>query len=625
MGSPTEHLTEHKRSFKNGLQLAWDGTSLELAQTCLRKYYYTMIRGIKPKRTSVHLIFGGIYASALEDFYKYRAEGQDTDSALRQVVREAMIASWDYSLDADGEPIPGSGHPTAFDDVKKTRPNLIRTIIWYVEQFGVEVEGAMSTHHLQSGKPAVELSFTLEFDEEILYCGHLDRVVDMGGQLMVMDQKAQPLTSKVLTLRGWTAIGDLTAGTLVATIDGSFVPVTALHPKGVTKTYRVTFNDKTAVLCAEDHLWQVGTNLSNVAKTVPLTDMLATDSQTKYWVPLCEPIQHQTASLPLSPYLLGTLLGDGYLNGNSIQLSSTKKWLIDAVREELPEGDVIKKASEFNNSWTISGGATLAAIRQLGLKGKKSYTKFVPSVYLYADEEQRRALLQGLLDTDGSWNGKSRIYDSCSIKLIKAICELTRSLGGTARYRDRGDVAWRASLRLPDFPTGVGRRYITSIIRDEDAETMCIEVDHPSHLYVTENHTVTHNTTGGTVGTYYFDQFKPNNQMSGYTWAGQIILHAPVKGVIIDAAQIAVNFTRFERGITTRTKDELAEWHESSAFTIKLAREQTVKNEWPMNLSACGNYGGCPFRTLCSRSPSVRENFIKADYNEHNWDPLKAR
>jgi hypothetical protein len=66
-------------------------------------------------------------------------------------------------------------------------------------------------------------------------------------------------------------------------------------------------------------------------------------------------------------------------------------------------------------------------------------------------------------------------------------------------------------------------------------------------------------TTGGTVGTYYFEQFSPNNQMSLYSWAGQAILRSPVRGVIIDAAQIAVNFTRFERGITTRSKDQLDE------------------------------------------------------------------
>lgn len=330
-------MTQHKRSFKDGLQFAWDGTSLELAQTCLRKYYYAMIRGIKPRRESVHLLFGGLYASALEHFYKYRAQGHSIDEALREVIREALIASWSYedcpscagsglvTTAVECQDCAGFGHrslgPKYFDDPKKTRVNLIRTIVWYIEQFGDESEDGIKTYHLQSGKPAVELSFTLEMDDEILYCGHLDRVVEFGDSLYVMDQK----------------------------------------------------------------------------------------------------------------------------------------------------------------------------------------------------------------------------------------------------------------------------------------------------------------TTGGTIGTYFFDQFSPNNQMSGYAWAGQAILHSPVRGVIIDGAQIAVNFTRFERGITTRTKDQLEEWYDSTLWTIKLTRQATALGQWPMNLSACGNYGGCPFRQLCSRSPSVRENYIKSEYVEHNWDPLKAR
>ncbi|NBT31626.1 MAG: PD-(D/E)XK nuclease family protein [Rhodobacteraceae bacterium] len=301
----------NKRSFKDGLQFAWDATSIELAQTCLRKYYYSMILGIRPKRESVHLLFGGIYASALENFYKYRAEGDSIEDALLRVVDEALVASWDFE----------KSQPKHFDDTKKTRPNLIRTIVWYIDQFAEETEDGIRTYHLQNGKPAVELSFTLEANDEILLCGHLDRVVDMGGSLYVMDQK----------------------------------------------------------------------------------------------------------------------------------------------------------------------------------------------------------------------------------------------------------------------------------------------------------------TTGGTVGTYYFEQFSPNNQMSLYSWAGQAILRSPVRGVIIDAAQIAVNFTRFERGITTRTKDQLDEWYESALYTIELARSATALQRFPMNLSACGNYGGCPFRELCSRSPKVRENFLKSDYVDHNWDPLKAR
>lgn len=618
-------MTAHKKSFENGVQIAWDATSLDLAQTCLRKYYYTMILGIRPKNKSVHLIFGGIYASSLEHFYKYRAEGASIEEAQLRVVHEALIESWEHDRDAEGNRIPGTGHAVYFDDTKKTRVNLIRTIVWYIEQFAAETEDGLKTYHLQSGKPAVELSFALEIADNVLYCGHLDRVVSMGDQLYVMDQKAQPLTTKVLTPFGWRMIGDLQIGDLVATQSGEFVPVTALHPKGVTKVYRVFFNDRTHVDCAEDHLWNVATQFDSTFRTLEFTEILHKKPHVKYHVPLCELIQHAEADLPLHPYLLGVLLGDGYLAGNSIQLSSTKSWLVDRVRELLPAEDKIKKASAYNNSWTISGGATLRAIRQLGLYGHKSYTKFVPESYLYSSPEQRRAILDGLLDTDGSWNGKHRIFDSNSLKLARAVCELTRSLGGTARYRDRGDTAWRVSLRLPDLPVGVGKRYITAIEQQENAETMCISVDHPSGLYITENHTVTHNTTGGTVGTYYFSQFSPNNQMSGYSFAGRAVLHSPIQGVIIDAAQIAVNFTRFERGVTTRTKDQLEEWLEGTLHTIQITQEASRKNFFPMNPNSCGNYGGCPFRELCSRSPQVRDNFIKSDFTSHDWDPIKER
>jgi len=173
-----------KASFRDGVQYAWDGTSLDLAQTCARKYYYSMIRGIRPKEKSIHLIFGGFYATALEHFYKYRAEGQSIDDALRVVVREALVSSWDQK----------AGHAMIFDDAAKTRVTLIRTIVWYVEQFAVEAEDGLQTYHLQNGEPAVELSFALDFSPSIVYCGHLDRVVTMAEHLYITDQKTTGLT-----------------------------------------------------------------------------------------------------------------------------------------------------------------------------------------------------------------------------------------------------------------------------------------------------------------------------------------------------------------------------------------------------------------------------------------------
>jgi hypothetical protein len=82
----------------------------------MRKYYYSMILGVRPKEDSVHLLFGGLYAAALEHFYKHRAAGDSIDDALRKVVKEALEASWDRENNC----------PMTFEHTAKTRVNLIR-------------------------------------------------------------------------------------------------------------------------------------------------------------------------------------------------------------------------------------------------------------------------------------------------------------------------------------------------------------------------------------------------------------------------------------------------------------------------------------------------------------------
>ena len=165
-------MTE-RPSFKDGVQHVWDSTSLKMASRCPRLYEYRMIHSIVPKTSRVDLIFGSFYATALEHFYKYRAEGLSIEDALIEVVTETLLSSWGI----------------VFDHESKTRFNLIRSIVWYIDEFGEESRDAPQTHILSSGKPAVELSFMLEMAPNIVYAGHLDRVVEYGGGLHWMDQK----------------------------------------------------------------------------------------------------------------------------------------------------------------------------------------------------------------------------------------------------------------------------------------------------------------------------------------------------------------------------------------------------------------------------------------------------
>lgn len=318
-------MSTEPKAFKDGIQFAWDSTSIKLAEECLRKYQYQMIDGWKSATESVHLRFGGHYATALEHFYKHRAYGMSFDEALLEVIKEVMLETWDHDRDEDGSRIPETGAPyappidAAGSARMKTRENLVRTIVWYFEQFR---DDSASVVILDGGKPAVEYSFALPVDNDIIFSGHIDRLVTYADNIMVMDQK----------------------------------------------------------------------------------------------------------------------------------------------------------------------------------------------------------------------------------------------------------------------------------------------------------------TTGTTISARYFDGFNPDVQMSMYTFAGKMIYQMPVKGVIIDAAQIAVGFTRFERGLTFRTESQLSEWYDTTMYTIEGARSATKLGYFPMNRTSCDKFGGCPFRSVCSRAPEVREQFLNGSFiRGDRWDPLRAR
>lgn len=129
-------------------------------------------------------------------------------------------------------------------------------------------------------------------------------------------------------------------------------------------------------------------------------------------------------------------------------------------------------------------------------------------------------------------------------------------------------------------------------------------------------------TTKQTLSPHYFEQFEPDNQMSLYTLATQIIYDIPVKGVIIDAVQIAVGFSRFERGMTFRSQNQLDEWLKNARYYFDLAERYAEEGYYPQNDKACFN---CTFRRICSKDPSVRQTFLDSDFVKQPWNPLRKR
>lgn len=133
-----------------------------------------------------------------------------------------------------------------------------------------------------------------------------------------------------------------------------------------------------------------------------------------------------------------------------------------------------------------------------------------------------------------------------------------------------------------------------------------------------------------TLGSYYFDQWTPSNQMTLYSFAGAVMLNTPIKGVIIDAAQVLLEKPNaFQRGFAYRTPDQLTEWVDDLHYWTREAERFATANYWPMNDTSCHKFGGCQFREVCSKSPQVREQYLKATFDklepEERWNPLKAR
>ncbi|KKL07660.1 hypothetical protein LCGC14_2583760, partial [marine sediment metagenome] len=138
--------------------------------------------------------------------------------------------------------------------------------------------------------------------------------------------KQQPVDSEVQTPSGVRRLGDLREGDWVFGQDGMPVLVTGVFPQGVKPAYRITFRDKSTAECGPDHLWAVWTNKLRQTNKPPVVLSLQeiinngvrhTGGGYRYSIPLCEPVSYTERDLPLHPYLMGALIGDGTALGTT--------------------------------------------------------------------------------------------------------------------------------------------------------------------------------------------------------------------------------------------------------------------------------------------------------------------
>lgn len=410
--------------------------------------------------------------------------------------------------------------------------------------------------------------------------------------------KALALTERIPTPDGWREMKDIHPGDHVFGANGRPVKVLVESEIFNKPMYLVTFEDGSTVRASADHIWTVQTKGSrrtarrkkvcndgrgmprrydleesdgwhNVTTEKMLGDYMRVRRDGKgidykYRVPMNGAVEYTEKELPIDPYTFGIWLGDGCSNSACVTCSDEDR--DEMIRNVEAEGHVCKwytykdRAGAFGvdiNSTHGKANAFRERLRETGAFGHKH----IPRIYLESSEEQRWALLQGLMDTDGSCskNGLCE-FSQKSKEIMDGFVELVRSLGikisvhektATCNGKECGTVyrsffyttkdlpcfrLERKKSRLKDsLSPRMRAKSIIHIERIEDEPSKCIAVDSEDHLYLAGNgFSATHNTSF----------------IAGLAWAVAIIRRHSGSTVYIVAnalkqAQQAFNFILF--------------------------------------------------------------------------------
>ncbi|MGW6129057.1 replicative DNA helicase [Cellulomonas sp. NPDC055163] len=371
----------------------------------------------------------------------------------------------------------------------------------------------------------------------------LDRLTNglHPGQMIVI--AARPAIGKALSLdtplptpTGWTTMGEVQVGDELIAADGTRTTVVAATPVMTGRPcYRVTFDDGTTIVADAQHEWATRTRAERQlppggSAVVRTTEELAAtvrcvtaDGRANHSVQTAAPLALPDGDLPVDPYALGVWLGDGH--SASARFTSADPEI--AMRIE-GRGLVARQtgvtdgpARLYTLGLPSSESGVVDLLRGLGVLANKH----IPAAYLRASEAQRRELLAGLLDTDGTVNPTgSPQFTVTSRRLAEDVRELVHSLGyrtGWSTRTVRGRSAESSTAftltfttdddvfalerkrlahkerRRPSTPR-LRQRMVVSVEPIESVPVRCVEIDHPDHLYLASRSMVpTHNSTLG--------------------------------------------------------------------------------------------------------------------------------
>lgn len=282
-------------------------------------------------------------------------------------------------------------------------------------------------------------------------------------------------TGAALTTQGWVKLTDLTPGTQLAHPNGSQSRVIAVTALGLRDMVTITLADKTSIRIDANQPVEVLMGAGEAAKPYQFDGYYLQDALVRLR-PLRLPRHGAYAygtsgSLPLDPFLLGCLLGDGYLRKNSVEWCNQQPDMYEMVSQSLPPGvelTPLKYGAAGTGSATIvargrHGNPVVNALRGLGLAGCRAWEKHIPAVYRNASCQDRLALLTGLMETDGSIDSQGRMeFGTSSEQLGHDMLELIRGLGGRTALTRRQNITF-TSPRQPTPKAGRDCYRLTNI------------------------------------------------------------------------------------------------------------------------------------------------------------------
>lgn len=430
----------------------------------------------------------------------------------------------------------------------------------------------------KDGKPIYNLIPQKGFQEKVLLTQADIKIV--GGRRG--GGKATSVDSQIVTPFGYRRLGDLKVGDIISDpVTGGMQSVIAIYEHPNKELYEITFDDGSTCECCEDHLWKVRqTGYAHKRRQIyggGVEDdyRIWTFGMIKEWfdkqeqgqfqeikkgsvskkhlvIPLCEPVRF-TKSGPamkrpiIDPYVIGALIGDGCLREDSVYFESADDFIVEQFSNAgLDMSHARNKDNSKSTTYRLPNDQIMPILKDLRILGKKSEDKFIPTVYKWGNIEDRWAVLQGLMDTDGTVCRSSGSFCSVSKTLAEDVQFVARSLGCSATlttkepfYKDKEGnkveckTAYMVRIksktpkmlfRLPRkkdkikaFNGGVSEvcRRIVSYRYIGKKDARCITVDAPHSLYMLQDFIVTHNTWLGCFEALPYI-FNPDVNMYGF-------------------------------------------------------------------------------------------------------------